>query len=117
MPTGQVKWFDVKKGFGFIVGPSNEDVFVHFSSIKSDGFRTLKDGETVEYELHQGDKGCYASDVKRSAVQKPDDVESGRTSEIASTSDTVPAGAQAVGFPTGSMAASPVADDADPEEL
>lgn len=114
MPTGQVKWFDVKKGFGFIVGPSNEDVFVHFSSIKSDGFRTLKDGEVVEYELHQGDKGCYASDVKRSAVQKPDGE---RTSDVATTSDTVPAGAAAIGFSTGSMAASPTADDADPEEL
>lgn len=117
MPTSQVKWFDVKKGFGFIVGPSNEDVFVHFSSIKSDGFRTLKDGEMVEYEFHQGDKGCFASDVKRSAVQKPNGSDTGRTSELASTSDTVPASAQAVGFSTGSMAASPTADDADPEQL
>lgn len=115
MPTGQVKWFDVKKGFGFIVGPSNQDVFVHFSAIQSDGFRTLKDGETVEYKFHEGGKGCYASEVRRMA-QKPDG-EAKRSSDLASTSDSVPAGAQAVGFSTGSMAASPVADDADPEEL
>ncbi|MDB5354004.1 MAG: cspLA, partial [Phycisphaerales bacterium] len=45
MPSGQVKWFDSKKGFGFILGPQGQDVFVHFSSIDGDGFRSLKDGE------------------------------------------------------------------------
>ena len=63
--VGAVKWFDVKKGFGFIVGPSDEDVFVHFSVIESDGFRTLKDGEKVSYELHKGDKGYHAQNVRR----------------------------------------------------
>ena len=65
MVTGQVKWFDVKKGFGFIVGPEGQDVFVHYSSIAADGFRTLKDGEDVDYELVSGDKGFHAKDVRR----------------------------------------------------
>lgn len=63
--TGIVKWFDAKKGFGFLVGPEGKDVFVHFSMIESDGFRSLKDGETVEYELAEGEKGLSARAVKR----------------------------------------------------
>lgn len=62
---GEVKWFDPKKGYGFIVGPEGQDVFVHFSQIMGDGFRSLKDGEKVEYELVEGDKGLQARDVKR----------------------------------------------------
>ena len=62
---GEVKWFDVKKGFGFILAPDGRDVFVHFSSIVGDGFRSLKDGETVEYELTEGDKGLHARNVRR----------------------------------------------------
>ena len=65
MPTGTVKWFDTKKGFGFIVGPEGQDVFVHFSSIEGDGFRSLKDGESVDYEIARGDKGYSATRVKR----------------------------------------------------
>ncbi len=64
---GQVKWFDPKKGYGFIVGPEGKDVFVHFSQIKGDGFRSLKDGEQVQYELVTGDKGLQARDVMRTA--------------------------------------------------
>jgi cold shock protein len=63
--VGNVKWFDAKKGFGFILSPEGKDVFVHFSSILTDGFRSLKDGERVEYELIDGDKGLHARDVKR----------------------------------------------------
>jgi CspA family cold shock protein len=62
---GQVKWFDPKKGFGFIVGPDGQDVFVHYSQIQGDGFRSLKDGEGVEYELVQGEKGWQAREVHR----------------------------------------------------
>ncbi len=62
---GQVKWFDPKKGFGFIVGPNGQDVFVHYSQIEGDGFRSLKDGETVDYELVEGDKGLQAQTVTR----------------------------------------------------
>lgn len=65
MSTGSVKWFDSKKGFGFIVGPEGEDVFVHFSSIEGEGFRALKDGEPVEYEVVRGEKGLSAQKVKR----------------------------------------------------
>jgi len=67
--TGNVKWFDSKKGFGFIVGPEGQDVFVHFSSIEGDGFRSLKDGEPVEYELITSAKGLSAMKVKRAAVK------------------------------------------------
>ncbi|HET6247833.1 MAG TPA: cold-shock protein [Tepidisphaeraceae bacterium] len=70
MTSGQVKWFDSKKGFGFIVGPQGQDVFVHFSSIEGDGFRSLKDGEAVEYEMVQGDKGLSAQKVMRLAPVK-----------------------------------------------
>ncbi len=62
---GQVKWFDPKKGFGFIVGPEGQDVFVHYTQIEGEGFRSLKDGEAVEYELVQGDKGYQARSVHR----------------------------------------------------
>ena len=65
MPTGPVKWFDTKKGFGFIVSEEGEDVFVHFSSIEGDGFRALKDGEIVDYDLVRGDKGLSAQKVRR----------------------------------------------------
>ena len=63
--TGLVKWFDAKKGFGFVLSPEGKDVFVHFSSIEDEGFRTLKDGETVEYELVTGEKGLSAKSVRR----------------------------------------------------
>ena len=68
MPTGNVKWFDSKKGFGFIINPEGKDVFVHFTSIEGDGFRSLKDGEKVDYEQIQGEKGLLAQHVKRVAA-------------------------------------------------
>jgi CspA family cold shock protein len=67
MSIGTVKWFDSKKGFGFIVGSEGEDVFVHFSVIAGDGFRALKDGESVEYEVERGNKGLMAKNVRRLA--------------------------------------------------
>jgi len=67
MQNSTVKWFDAKKGFGFIVGPDGQDVFVHFSVIQSDGYRTLKDGEAVEFEFERGSKGLLATSVRRLA--------------------------------------------------
>jgi CspA family cold shock protein len=67
MATGTVKWFDSKKGFGFIVNNQGKDVFVHFSTIEGEGFRALKDGELVEYEETQGNKGLLASSVRRTS--------------------------------------------------
>lgn len=66
MPTGIVKWFDAKKGYGFITQEGGEDVFVHYSAIEGDdGFRKLKDGEEVEFEVSRGDKGLQAASVRK----------------------------------------------------
>lgn len=62
---GQVKWFDPKKGFGFIVGPQGQDIFVHYTKIEGDGFRVLRDGTKVLYDAERGDKGWNASRVIR----------------------------------------------------
>lgn len=71
--TGTVKWFNDAKGFGFIEHESGKDVFVHYSVIDGDGFKTLKDGEQVEYELTEGDKGLHAAKVIRiNAPAKPE---------------------------------------------
>jgi CspA family cold shock protein len=63
---GIVKWFNDAKGFGFIEHSSGKDVFVHYSIIQSEGFKTLKDGEEVDYELNEGQKGLHALRVLRS---------------------------------------------------
>ena len=65
MPTGTVKWFNDKKGFGFISIEGGEDIFVHHTAIESDGFRTLEEGDNVEFEIVKGDKGNKAENVKR----------------------------------------------------
>lgn len=63
--TGTVKWFDSKKGYGFIQRESGRDVFVHFSSIDGDGYRTLHENEPVEFEIIETDKGVEARNVRR----------------------------------------------------
>jgi len=63
MATGTVKWFNESKGFGFIEQESGEDVFVHFSAIQSDGFKTLNEGQSVEFEITQDEKGTKAVNV------------------------------------------------------
>ena len=60
---GTVKWFDVKKGFGFIQQEEGNDVFVHYSNISGNGFKVLEDGESVEFEVVEGNKGLQAQNV------------------------------------------------------
>jgi len=62
--NGTVKWFNSDKGFGFISPESGEDLFVHFSAIDSSGYKTLNEGQEVEFEVSEGPKGLQASNVK-----------------------------------------------------
>ena len=63
MAKGQVKWFDQKKGYGFIAREDGDDLFVHYSAINRDGFRTLDEGDEVEFEISEGKKGLQATNV------------------------------------------------------
>ena len=65
MASGKVKWFDNKKGFGFIAQESGQDIFVHYSSIEGGGFKTLNEGDEVSFEVISGDKGLKAQNVHR----------------------------------------------------
>lgn len=65
MPKGEVKWFNDAKGDGFIEQEGGEDVFVHFSCSNMEGFRTLAEGQPVEFEVKQGEKGLHASSVMK----------------------------------------------------
>ena len=63
MAKGQVKWFDQKKGYGFITREDGDDLFVHYSAISGDGFKTLDEGDEVEFEISQGQRGLQATSV------------------------------------------------------
>lgn len=61
---GTVKWFNASKGYGFITPESGEDVFVHFSAIQAEGYKTLEEGQSVEFEVVKGPKGLQAANVR-----------------------------------------------------
>jgi len=65
MKTGTVKWFNAEKGYGFISIQGEDDVFVHFSAIQTEGFKTLEEGQEVQFEVVQGAKGPQAANVSR----------------------------------------------------
>lgn len=65
MAKGTVKWFDATKGFGFIEQDNGEDIFVHFSAIQGEGFKTLEEGEEVTFDIEDSDRGLQATNVER----------------------------------------------------
>lgn len=65
MKTGKVKWFNAKKGYGFICDEDGADVFVHFSALNMEGFKVLEEGDTIEYEVVDGEKGPQAANVTK----------------------------------------------------
>lgn len=65
MEKGTVKWFNAEKGFGFITRENGEDLFVHFSAIQTDGYRTLEEGQAVEFEVGEGARGLQAVNVTK----------------------------------------------------
>ncbi|MCM3599959.1 cold-shock protein [Robertmurraya korlensis] len=65
MNTGKVKWFNAEKGFGFIESAEGQDVFVHFSAIQSEGFKTLEEGQEVTFEIVEGNRGPQAANVQK----------------------------------------------------
>ena len=64
MPNGTVKWFNNKRGWGFIVKEDGQDIFVHYSAIKGDGFKSLVEGQRVQFDIEQGDRGPAAANVE-----------------------------------------------------
>lgn len=72
MPEGKVKWFNPRKGYGFITGPDGSDVFVHYSSIAGDGYKILGEGDSVSFDVVESEKGLRAENVVREAPANPE---------------------------------------------
>jgi len=70
MSDGKIKWFNPRKGYGFIAGPDGRDIFVHYSSISGDGYRTLAEGDTVSFDAVEGEKGLRAENVVAKSVSE-----------------------------------------------
>jgi CspA family cold shock protein len=71
MSDGKVKWFNPRKGYGFIEGPEGRDIFVHYSSISGDGYRTLAEGDDVTFDVVEGEKGLRAENVIAKSAPAP----------------------------------------------
>jgi CspA family cold shock protein len=71
MSEGKVKWFNPRKGYGFIDGPDGSDIFVHYTSITSDGYKSLDEGDLVSFDIVEGEKGFRADNVVRKPSTKP----------------------------------------------
>jgi len=89
---GKVKWFNTEKGYGFILSPEGEDVFVHYRAIMFDGFKKLREGETVSYLQVKSDKGWQAAEVESVSSQAPDESENSQFSENQTHTDENEAG-------------------------
>lgn len=86
MATGRVKWFNNAKGYGFILPDEIEgDLFAHYSSIQMDGYRTLKAGQTVSFDIIDGDKGCHAVNIVAELEESLDEVKAPSKSEALAT--------------------------------
>jgi CspA family cold shock protein len=74
MPEGKVKWFNTRKGYGFISASDGPDIFVHYSNITGDGYRTLNEGDSVSFDIVEGEKGLRAENVtaQQAAQAKPE---------------------------------------------
>ena len=70
MSDGKVKWFNPRKGYGFIAAPDGSDIFVHYSSISGDGYRTLVEGDAVSFDITEGEKGLRAENVVAESAAK-----------------------------------------------
>ena len=76
MSDGKVKWFNPRKGYGFIATPDGRDIFVHFSSISGDGYRTLVEGDPVTFDIVEGEKGLRAENVVATSAAAPEEEKS-----------------------------------------